>query len=390
MAELTEDFLSGQGVPVALGEIESKLAELWGPAADLEGGPEVENPTLTRVVLANLVVVTDLADAARIDAVLPTVETRYPCRAILVVLNDDPDRKVKAEVSALCHLPVPGLPQVCSERIVLSAGPNAVDLLPGAIRPLLESDLPFILWWANDPRKFLHLLTDLADEASRILVDLPDPATEPEAVCVGLEPKGNPYSRDIAWFAITRWRELTAQFFDAVGTEAELGELTSVTIDVASASAARAPRVACWLAGWMAGQLGWLPRSRKDLGPGSIEAVFTKPDDQGDVVVSIRTSVDPTCDLARLTAVRMKANGPERECSYLILRSGNHGTDVRIESKGPGRCPQPRNITVKRTDSANRVAAALESAREDPPFTRARPFARWLFDPTTTPPSPVL
>ena len=102
---------------------------------------------MTRIVLANLVVASRLADAPRLDGVLDTLTTRYPCRAIVVLRTDEPDRRVSAEVSALCHLPAPGLPQVCSERIVLRAGPRAVDLLPGAVRPLLETDLPFVLWW---------------------------------------------------------------------------------------------------------------------------------------------------------------------------------------------------------------------------------------------------
>ena len=49
-------FLDGQGIPVELPRIESELAKLWGPAAEQIGGPELENPHVTRIVLANLVV----------------------------------------------------------------------------------------------------------------------------------------------------------------------------------------------------------------------------------------------------------------------------------------------------------------------------------------------
>ena len=80
------------------------------------------------------------------DHAVPLPDDRRAAGAI------EPGRNVAAEVSALCHLPAPGLPQVCSERIVLRAGPQAGDLLPGAIRPLLEADLPFVLWWTDDPR----------------------------------------------------------------------------------------------------------------------------------------------------------------------------------------------------------------------------------------------
>ena len=52
----TASFLEGQGIPVDLPRIEIELAKLWGPAAGQIGGPEIENPHVTRIVLANLVV----------------------------------------------------------------------------------------------------------------------------------------------------------------------------------------------------------------------------------------------------------------------------------------------------------------------------------------------
>ena len=125
MTETSSDaFLSGQGIPVDPHDIETELTRLWGPAAERVGGPSPESPNVTRIVLANLVVASRLADAPRLDGVLDTLTTRYPCRAIVALRTDEPDRRVSAEVSALCHLPAPGLPQVCSERIVLRAGPG--------------------------------------------------------------------------------------------------------------------------------------------------------------------------------------------------------------------------------------------------------------------------
>src|SRR5215470_3829136 len=141
----SDAFLSGEGVPVDLHDIETELTRLWGPAAERAGGPVPEQPNVTRIVLANLVVIGQSTDPARFREVLDTVTTRFPCRTIVVCRSDEPGRTVAAEVSALCHLPAPGLPQVCSERIVLRAGPEASSLVPGAVRPLLEADLPFVL-----------------------------------------------------------------------------------------------------------------------------------------------------------------------------------------------------------------------------------------------------
>ncbi len=181
-------FLEGQGIPVDLPQIETELAKLWGPAAEQIGGPEIENPHVTRIVLANLVVACLGGDCESLGPVLETVIARFPCRAIVVRGSNDPDRQIHAEVSALCHLPAPGMPQVCSERIVLRSGPKAIDLIPGAVRPLLEADLPMVLWWTGDPRQHEPLFRDLADECSRLILDLPDPVPDAGALRLGLDP----------------------------------------------------------------------------------------------------------------------------------------------------------------------------------------------------------
>src|SRR5438309_11511787 len=101
----TDAFLSGEGVPVDLHDIETELIRLWGPAAERAGGPVPERPNVTRIVLANLVVVGRTADAGPLRDTLDTVTPRFPCRPIVVRRRHEPGRAVAAGVSALCHLP---------------------------------------------------------------------------------------------------------------------------------------------------------------------------------------------------------------------------------------------------------------------------------------------
>src|SRR4051794_18035425 len=112
---MTDSFLEGQGIPVDLRDIETELTKLWGPAAEQVGGPELENRHVTRISLANLVVEFREGSCESFGPVLDTVVARFPCRAIVLRGSDDPARRIEAEVSAMCHLPAPGLPQVCSE-----------------------------------------------------------------------------------------------------------------------------------------------------------------------------------------------------------------------------------------------------------------------------------
>ena len=377
MTETSSDaFLSGQGIPVDPHDIETELTRLWGPAAERVGGPSPESPNVTRIVLANLVVASRLADAPRLDGVLDTLTTRYPCRAIVALRTDEPDRRVSAEVSALCHLPAPGLPQVCSERIVLRAGPEAVDLLPGAVRPLLETDLPFVLWWTYDPRLDEALFRDLADECSRLILDLPDPGTDPAALRLGLDPEINLYSRDTAWFGLARWREMIAQFFDPPCPGDTLARIDSVSIRAVSPTGDVPPRLAIWLAAWLAGQLGWRPQGYPDRVGNRLAATFLGP--SGPVAVEIVTEVDPTALAPRLDGATLTARGPDGVATFRLDRHASRSSEFDVEVLSPTSCSLPRSFLAPELDSPRRLAYALESARHDTPFRQALPHALWL------------
>ena len=380
----TDAFLSGEGVPVDLHDIETELIRLWGPAAERAGSPVPEQPTVTRIVLANLVVFGQSADPLRLRAALDTVTTRFPSRTIVVLRSELPGRQVVAEVSALCHLPAPGLPQVCSERIVLRAGPQAADLMPGAIRPLLEADLPFVLWWTDDPRSDEQLFRDLGDECSRLILDLPDPGADPAAIRLGLDLTVSRYCRDTAWFGLTRWRELIAQFFDPPGHQAALSSIDSVAIEAEAPGEPSAvpPRLALWLVSWLAGQLQWRPQGRPARSRGELRATFKGP--TGPITVTIVTVAVPDLPFAQLRGTtlttRAGATLNESGSTFKLRRVSTGSPEVRVEIDAVGYCTLPRTVLAPEIDPARRVAAALESSRNDPPFQNALPHLLWLLE----------
>jgi glucose-6-phosphate dehydrogenase assembly protein OpcA len=385
MPESTSDaFLQGQGIPVELREIETTLQQLWGPAAELVGGPEPEHPNVTRIVLANLVVERLAGEAETLRPVVEEVIARYPCRAIVIRGSDDPERRITAEVSALCHLPDPGLPQVCSERILLHAGPSALDLVAGAVRPLLEAGLPMVLWWTTDPRSHEALFRDLGDECSRLLLDLPDPGTPAASLALGLDPAICACSRDTAWFGLTRWRELIAQFFDPSCHYGILNRIDTLQIDAISPDPSAPPRLAIWLAAWMAGQLGWKrqgkPVNQPSSSGSSFKAALLGP--LGTLGVEIVTQAVPPNlpPTPALLAVTIAARGPEGVETFSLRRPSPGSPDVRIEARAPDYCRLPSMVQAAELDPARRVAAALEASRFDRPFENARPIALWLLE----------
>jgi hypothetical protein len=381
---LTDSFLEGQGIPVALPDIESELAKLWGPAAEQAGGPEIDNPNVTRIALANLVVEALGADCSLLGPALESVIARYPCRTIVARGTDDPERRVGAEVSALCHLPAPGLPQVCSERIVLRAGPHAVELIPGAVRPLLEADLPLMLWWTDDPRHHEALFRDLADDCSRLILDLPDPGVPAAAFRLGLDPKLCPSSRDTAWFGLTRWRELVAQLFDPACHHESLKRINSARLEVLSPDASGPPRLAIWLASWLAGQLGWEKEGQPEISRSAAESLFraTFRGCIGPIVVEIVTRPMPGSlpVSPRIVGITITAQGSDGTDIFRLRRPDPNSTSVLVEAETPNACHLPRIVSTPELERAQRVAAALESSRVDPPFQKAAPIALWLLE----------
>lgn len=370
MSSTTEAFLDGQGIPVDPSRIEAELDALWGPAADQAGGPDVDQPSVTKLVLANLVVSGLGPDADSIAPVLRDVVAQFPCRVIVLRTDDNPDRAVRAEISAVCHLPSPGRPQVCGERIVLTAGKTALDLLPGAVRPLLESDLPSVLWWTDDPRDTSGLFFDLIDEATRAIIDRPDPAADPAFLSAAPD-----WARDAVWHGIVPWREAVAQMFDAADAASELASIASVEV-TARVAVAKLPRAACWLIAWLAGQLGWRPRSRAPVGQGGVKAVFEAA--HGPVSVAIRAEVDPDETSAKLIHARLTIQNTDGESFLDVARVADQADELRIETCSPTHCNLPRLVRAPALDRARRVASALEVRHDDEPYRKALPIARWL------------
>ncbi|MEO6810244.1 MAG: glucose-6-phosphate dehydrogenase assembly protein OpcA [Isosphaeraceae bacterium] len=375
-ADTSDAFLSGQGIPVDLARIDAELAGLWGPAAEREGGPDLDHPAVTRIAQANLIIGGLGAAPGRIDGVLDSVVARYPCRAILLRQSNATDRAVHAEASAMCHLPAPGLPQVCSERIVLHAGSGAFDLLPGAVRPLLEPGLPVVLWWLNDPRAAESVFRTLAEESTRLILDLPESGTDLDALRLALDVGLKHFGRDTAWFGISGWRELIAQLFDPPGSEATRSRIAKVQIRASRALTNQPPRGAAWLLGWLAGQLGWKRDQLHQSAPGTLTATFLGP--SGPITTEILTEIDPNAPFARITGVALTTREPEGEGTFRLDRLGDPSLDVRVEVCAPDYCDLPRFVRTPEADPARSVAAALESARDDPPYRHALPHALWL------------
>ena len=350
------EFLGGRGIAVPIRDVESELTRLWGPAAEREGGPTPEFPTVTRVALANLVLgaLDDAGDCllARLQQVL----ARYPARAIVARGDGSDGSTIVAEVSARCHLPTPGRPQVCCEQITLRAAATNLALLPGAARTLLEAGMPTVLWWAGDPSGHRDIFADFAADATRTLLDLPDP---------GPLPRLDIPATDLAWYGITGWRERIAELFDPADARPGLGRLCRARVIAATPESGPPPRVALWLVAWLGGQLGWGAGelSRED---GEIRARYRSGGRAIDV--SIATTVDASTAVPQVVAVELDTDDSG---TFRLFRPADRPEEVRVEVCAAHYCDLPRIARTPVAGPAERVSLALEASPVDRTYARA-------------------
>ncbi len=99
--------------------------------------------------------------------------------------------------------------------------------------------------------------------------------------------------------------------------------------------------------------------------------------------MAIQATSDPSAASASIRSVRIEAaSRDEGEVETFGLRRLDSATAcVRIETCSATRCDLPRIVEAPEVDTARRVAGALESARDDPPYEHALPVLLWLLRP---------
>ncbi len=247
-----ESFAAGVETAVDVAQVERQLTELWQMAAESESG------AVTRASLFNLVAYTESEESRdRATAIISELTSRHPCRAIVLCARPDAARAgLIASITAHCHLAGGGGKQVCCEQISIAAAGAGVSQLPGAVLPLLEADLPTVLWWRGNFLTRAELFRRLVTVADRVIFDTSKWTTVPVAELADLV-LGQRRCRfaDLSWTRLAFWQRLTADFFDPPACRQELARLESVEIVHGNGPGAR------WRAllygSWLGCRLDW-------------------------------------------------------------------------------------------------------------------------------------
>lgn len=360
-----DEFLSPEGAILREpDQVERALAVMWQEAGGT-AAPEADARTVSRVCVANLVVIAAEQEWNAVLEVLSEITNVYPSRTIVVLLDESLSgaaaQQFRASVSALCQVTQPGSPQVCCDQIVLRTGLDDACRLDRTVLPLLESDVPVMTWWTIDPARCPTVFDAMRDRSDRLIID---------AGLAGLrylERGVHTNLRELGWYRTHRWRELIAGLFDSCGTE-PLNQIERLTISVGEDS----PEVriaAVWLIAFFAGQLGWsFVSGRPADGPVTsgplLDAVF----DRGGEPV--------TCAIEKvegegLIGIRVHSRGAHFEA----CRAGG---ELRLVVHEEHVCQAPRYVHLPRRRRSEALVASLTGRQRDLAFERAAPIAAKL------------
>lgn len=322
---------SWDGTGVSIGQVLDRLAAQRRPP---DGGP----PLTLAAVLDLIVHVPRPDEVDEVTDVIQRLAGHQPARAILLVESAG-GAGIDANVSTSCRLSG-GRATVGAEVVVLVLHGDRHAGDASAIRPLLRPDLPTVLWWPDAPQTTSGgSLSRLAPLADRIVTESGRSGGGAAAICALADwlPRAPGVVTDLAWAAVTPWRQLIAQTAppDVLSASAPGAVRAQITHpgDVPSAEA-------LLLAGWLSDVIG-----------GRLE---------------VEMSAAP-CEVA-VRGVRIEALASGRRLT-LERVAGRHAAQASVTGGGePG---HERALALPRMDRDRLLAGELEIQRRDLAFERA-------------------
>jgi glucose-6-phosphate dehydrogenase assembly protein OpcA len=319
-----------------VGELSRALNELkpTGPGGD---------PLAVATVL-NLVVAAEPTGAADAERVIEALADHQPSRAIIVARDPDGDgidAHVEARAQLMGSTRTPSRVELVHLRLHGAAAGGAAS----AVRALLRSDLPVFVWWPGLPDPTDPVFVDLAQRADRLIVEAGhgDGALGIRRLVQVISDRG-PAVTDLAWAALTPWRQLLNQLTTREHLE-HMREGATATIRHGAAE----PTLGALLLG------GWLLDS---IGPATT-VMFAAASRHGDPSI---------CEI-RLA----DASGRVVEIDRVTGRAA-----AAVVTHAPDATTHDRMMPMPEPTRTQLLAGELELQRRDHPFERAVGAARRL------------
>ena len=361
-----ETFAAGAETAVDVAQIERQLHELWQLAA--ESAEDPSQRAITRACLFNLVAYCETdPDRDHATEMISTLTSRHPCRAIVLLARpNQPRTELSASITAHCHLAGGGRKQVCCEQISIYAAGEGTGQLASAVLPLLESDLPTVLWWQGNFLAHPGVFRRLIGVADKFIYDsatweAPEVFLGALSRLVADQPQGDGRTigasfADLNWTRLEFWRKLTAECFDDPQCRAALDRLRSV--EIIHGSKPGGGLRALLFAGWLASQLRWTPQ---------------------DATARIRVRGQTDADATGVGLLSVALNTDD--ATFCIRKNPGERT-ASAQVSMPDVCGQPRKRAFWPNDDASLLSQELGRSGPDPVYPWALAMAAALV-PTT-------
>jgi glucose-6-phosphate dehydrogenase assembly protein OpcA len=299
---------------------------------------------LSVAAVLNLVVIADTDAAAAAEQVIESLADHQPSRAIIVERipeGDGIDAHIAARAQIVGSAGDPSRVELLHLRLHGAAAEGAVS----AIQALLRSDLPVYVWWPGPPPTGDPAFADLARRADRLILEA--------SQLGGIDAIGRlsasvtdrgPAVTDLAWAALTPWRQLINQLITREHLERLRGDASVSVCHMGEMP----PLGALLLAGWLVDSIG--PAAR----------IGFRPDAPGNHADVCEVRLD---DGAARTITIDRVAG--RSAASVVIRDPDGTTHDRMMPM-----PEPSRTEL--------LAGELELQRRDYPFERALGHARRL------------
>ena len=237
------EAIATEPVKVDIRSVDAELSSLWTKAA--EGGlPGVSSP-VARVLLSNLLVyATSDTEANEARDIINQIAADHPARVVIADAEPgEPRPELKADLSMLCSISEYGR-RLCGEEVRIHTHGITSEAL-GSILPLLAPDLPIYIWTTGDLIADDEVLRELSHVADHWIIDSRRSqnwaASLKRVYNITLQHELSVIPHDLAWIALSDWREVIAQFFDSSTARKYIPGIISITINYRPNEQAKLP-----------------------------------------------------------------------------------------------------------------------------------------------------
>lgn len=232
------DFCPELGIEIPVSDIDKELRKLWE-----------QDEARTNASLMNLVVFSEKPNSLiENSGIIRELTREHACRAILVEIDSAADPRIRAWITAHCHL-AEGKKSVCCEQISFYLTGRVTGRFRNTVFAHLNSDLPLVFWWQGE---LSEILTErLVSVIDRLIIDSSSWANP--AASFGMIEENSQFNEDLiiqdhAWTRSFQFRIGIASLFDDPAAKTALPGIHTVEITYHPDHRNSALQILAWLA----------------------------------------------------------------------------------------------------------------------------------------------